>query len=262
MLTLNRLREMKRAGEKIAVLTAYDASFAALAIEAGMDVLLVGDSLGMVLQGRASTLEVSVRDMAYHSRCVRAGAPTALLVTDMPFMSYATPAQAMKNAARLMSQGGANVVKLEGGGWLAETVAQLHERGIPVCAHLGLLPQSIHKLGGYRVQGRDDADAASLLEDARCLDQAGAALLVLECIPSALAAEISRSVSMPTIGIGCGPHCDGQVLVLHDVIGISRKTPRHARNFLINQIDIKYALAAYVAAVKSGEFPGPEHTLA
>ncbi len=262
MLTLTRLRDMKKAGEKIAVLTAYDASFAALAVEAGVEVLLVGDSLGMVLQGRTSTLEVTMRDMVYHSRCARAGAPDALVVADMPFMSYATPVQAMKNAAKLLSQAGAQVVKLEGGRWLAETVAQLHQRGIPVCAHLGLLPQSIHKLGGYRVQGRDDADAARLLEDARCLDQAGAALLVLECIPAALAAEVTRSVSMPVIGIGCGPDCDGQVLVLHDVIGISRKTPRHAENFLINQEDIKSALAAYVAAVKSGEFPGPEHCLA
>lgn len=263
-MTLHRLRAMHTAGEKISMLTCYDASFARLLDEAGVDVLLVGDSLGMVLQGHASTLPVTLDDMVYHTRCVAQGNRHAWVVGDLPFGSYQAGAdQALHSATRLM-QAGAHMVKLEGGGWTADTVRCLVERGIPVCAHLGLTPQSVHALGGYRVQGRDAQAKASLQRHARELAEAGAALLVLELTPSALAAELSASLPIPVIGIGAGPACAGQVLVLHDLLGLgSGKRPRFVRDFTrvpgseagAAGLSIAQAIAAYVAAVKDGSFP-------
>lgn len=257
--SLTKLREMKRTGEKIASLTCYDASFARVLDAAGVEVLLVGDSLGMVVHGRDTTLEVRLADMIYHSAHVARATERGLIVTDMPFMTYATPHQALGNAARLMREGGAQVVKLEGGAWLAETVLLLDSRGIPVCAHLGLMPQSIHKLGGYRVQGRTADAAKTMVDDARSLRDAGAAMLVLECVPRALAAELSTILDIPVIGIGAGAHCDGQVLVLYDILGISGKSPKFSKDFLISKPTIEAAVEDYVRAVKSGEFPTHEH---
>jgi 3-methyl-2-oxobutanoate hydroxymethyltransferase len=258
--TLPRLREMRASGEPIAMLTCYDASFARLLDASGVDCILVGDSLGMVIQGRTDTLPVSVADMAYHTRCVARGLSAAWLVADLPFGSYqAGPVQAFDSAVALM-QAGAKMVKLEGGAWLAPTVAFLVERGIPVCAHLGLTPQSVHALGGYRVQGRSEADAERLLADARALDAAGAAMLVLELVPSALAERVTEAVTMPTIGIGAGNAVSGQVLVLHDMLDVyPGRKPRFVRNFMRGQTDIGSAVAAYVAAVKDRSFPAPEH---
>lgn len=260
-ITLTTLRAMKRAGEKIACLTAYDASFAQLLETAGVELLMVGDSLGMVIQGQDTTLPVSVADMIYHTRNVRRGNTRALVVADLPFMSYASPAQALGNAARLMQEGGAQVVKLEGGAVLVETVRLLTGRGIPVCGHLGLLPQSVHQLGGYRVQSRDALEAQTLLDDAHALEAAGAGLLVVESIPSRLAAEVARSLTIPVIGIGAGPDCDGQVLVLYDMLGITPgKIPKFAKNFLAENSGLREAVQDYVRAVKSGAFPGSMHS--
>lgn len=258
--TLPRLREMRAQGEPIAMLTCYDASFASLLDSQGVDCILVGDSLGMVIQGRADTLAVTVDDMAYHTRCVAHGLSAAWLIADMPFGAYqASPEQAFASAVALM-QAGAKMVKLEGGAWLAPTVAFLVERGIPVCGHLGLTPQSVHALGGYRVQGRSDAEAERLLADARALDAAGAAMLVLELVPSALAGRVTQAVGMPTIGIGAGNATSGQVLVLHDMLDVyPGRKPRFVRNFMQGQPDIAAAIAAYVAAVKDRSFPAPEH---
>ncbi|MDQ3564100.1 MAG: 3-methyl-2-oxobutanoate hydroxymethyltransferase [Pseudomonadota bacterium] len=259
LISTSDLIEMKRRGEKIACLTAYDASFARLADAAGVDILLVGDSLGMVVQGHDSTLGVRLNDMIYHAQLVRRGAPRSLVAVDMPFMSYATPYQALGNAGRLLGESGAQVVKLEGGAWLAATVGLLGARGIPVCGHLGLLPQSINKLGGYRVQGRDPEVAKMIKRDAQALESAGVAMLVLECVPSPLAAEISASATIPVIGIGAGPGCDGQVLVVYDMLGISERLPRFAKNFLAVRAGIEEAFRDYARAVKRGEFPGTEH---
>ncbi len=256
--TLEILQRKKASGEPIASMTAYDATFAAALERSGIDFILVGDSLGMVIQGGDSTLGVTVGDIAYHCRCVHAGAPHTLLVADMPFMSYATIAQALGNAARLLREGNAQMVKMEGGGWLAETVQALDDRGIPVCGHLGLLPQSVHKLGGYKVQGRDEQSAAALLEEARILEQVGARLLVLECVPAALAAQVSRELSIPVIGIGAGAEVDGQVLVLHDALGMNPSMPRFCRDFLAGTGGIEAAFRAYVAAVRERSFPSPE----
>ncbi|HYD77631.1 3-methyl-2-oxobutanoate hydroxymethyltransferase [Ramlibacter sp.] len=260
-LTLHRLRAMHAAGEKIAMLTCYDAAFARLLDGCGVDVLLVGDSLGMVLQGRDSTLPVTLDETAYHTACVARGRETAWLVADLPFGSYhASHEQAVASAARLM-QAGAQMVKLEGGGWTVPLVRCLVERGIPVCAHLGLTPQSVHALGGWRVQGRDDAAAATLLADARELAQAGAAMLVLELVPAALAASVAAALPIPVIGIGAGPGCGGQVLVLHDMLGITPPPrPRFVRDFAADGGGIVDAVRRYVAAVKDGSFPSPEHT--
>lgn len=259
--TLTTLRDMKRTGEKIACLTAYDASFARLIDDAGVEVILVGDSLGMVVQGRETTLPVTVDDIVYHSRCVARGRSRALLMVDMPFMSYATPEQALHNAARLMQEGGAHIVKLEGGAVQADIVRQLTERGIPVCAHLGLQPQSVHKLGGYRVQGREASAAQVMRDDARALQAAGADMLLLECVPVALAAEITLASEIPVIGIGAGPGCDAQVLVLYDMLGITLgKRPKFSKNFMQDNSTPQAAIAAYVQAVKHGAFPAPEHT--
>jgi len=260
--TIATLKGMKHAGEKIACLTAYDYSFAALLERAGLDLVMVGDSLGMTMQGHDSTLPVSVAEMIYHTACVARGVKRALLVGDMPFMSYQkNPEQALANAGRLMRRGGAQVVKLEGGAPMAGTVRFLVERGVPVCGHLGLTPQSVHQLGGYRVQGREAADAERIRSDARALEAAGASLLVLEAVPAALAKTITQELSIPTIGIGAGPDCDGQILVLQDMLGIyPRPSPKFSKNFMEGAASIEDAVKNYVAAVKGRAFPGPEHS--
>ena len=257
--TISTLQAHKAAGEKFAVITAYDASFARVVDEAGIEVILVGDSLGMVLQGNDSTLPVTLDDMAYHTQAVSRGSKQPLIIADMPFGSYANLPQALDSAAELMSAG-AHMVKLEGGQWLLESITALNERGIPVCGHLGLTPQSVNTLGGYRVQGRDAASAEAILLDARAVAAAGASLLVLECVPTDLAALISTELSIPVIGIGAGPNTDAQVLVLHDMLGLSARTPRFVRNFMDGQQSIQAALSAYNEAVKDGSFPGPEHS--
>ncbi len=258
--TLSTLQELNQKGEKIVMLTAYDATFASVAAKAGVEVLLVGDSLGMVVQGHDSTLPVSVADMAYHTACVKRGNSGALIVTDLPFMAYATLEQALVNSGALM-QAGAHMVKLEGGGFLAETVRRLAENGVPVCMHMGLTPQSVNVLGGYKVQGRSEAQARQLRSDAIALEQAGAAMLLLECVPSELAAEITEAVKIPVIGIGAGNATDGQVLVLHDMLGLSLtgRTPKFVKNFMQDQTSIDGAIRAYVAAVKDSSFPAAEH---
>jgi len=258
--TVASLQAMRQAGEKIACLTAYDASFAHLLDEAGVEVILVGDSLGMVVQGQETTVPVTVDDMVYHSRAVARGCRRALLMVDMPFMSYGRPEQALDNAARLMREGHAHMVKLEGGRPQVETVRQLSDRGIPVCAHLGLQPQSVYKLGGFKVQGRGEAAAVDMLEDAKALQAAGADMLLIECVPASLGAGIAVAVEIPVIGIGAGRDCDGQVLVLYDMLGITPgMTPRFVRDFMAESGDIRAALRAYVEAVKTGSFPDAEH---
>lgn len=259
--TLTQLRKFKANGEKIAILTVYDASFASVLDQAGVDILLVGDSLGMVIQGHTDTLPVTVEDMIYHCRHVSRGSQKALLIVDMPFMSYATPTIALDNAARLMREGHAQIVKLEGGTWLIETVQLLTQRGIPVCAHLGLTPQSVHQLGGYRVQGRTEKEAEQLIQDALALEKAGASLLVLECVPAHLAKTVTDSLEIPVIGIGAGIHCDGQVLVLYDMLGITPgKRPSFSKDFLQETHSVAEAVEAFVQAVKTGAFPSDEHT--
>jgi 3-methyl-2-oxobutanoate hydroxymethyltransferase len=258
-LTLHRLREMHAAGEKIVMLTCYDSSFARVLDEAGVDCLLVGDSLGMVLQGEASTVPVTLEQMAYHTRCVARGNRTAWVIGDLPFGSYQeSREQALRSATALM-QAGAHMVKLEGGGWTADTVRFLVQRGIPVCAHLGLTPQSVHALGGYRVQGRSDESALALRQHARELADAGAAMLVLELVPAPLAREVAQSLAIPVIGIGAGVDCGGQVLVLHDMLNLTAgKLPRFVRNFMAGSESIEQAVARYVDAVKDKSFPDPE----
>jgi 3-methyl-2-oxobutanoate hydroxymethyltransferase len=254
------LQHMKGQGEKIACLTCYDASFTRVLEDAGVDVFIVGDTLGMVLKGYESTVPVTMADMIYHAANVARAGRHALRVVDLPFMSYATREQALGNAARLMREGGAHMVKLEGGAAVAGVVEHLARQAIPVCGHIGLLPQSVHKLGGYRVQGRDAAGAEAVLADARALESAGAGMLVIECVPAGLAARVSAAVTIPTIGIGAGPACDGQVLVLYDMLGITPgRRPRFVRDFLTGAGSISAAIAAYVRAVRDGSFPGPEH---
>jgi 3-methyl-2-oxobutanoate hydroxymethyltransferase len=260
-LKLGDIARMRAAGEKIAMLTSYDASFAAMLDRCGVDVVLVGDSLGNVVQGHPTTLTVTLQHMIYHTDCVFRGMKRGFLIADMPFGTYQeSPSQAMRNAAQLMSTG-AQMVKLEGGAYMAETVHFLVERGIPVCAHIGLTPQAVHQLGGYRVQGKGDAAAARMKADALALEQAGAAMMVIEMTPTEVATEITRSLtSCATIGIGAGPNCDGQVLVLHDMIGVfPGKRPRFVKDFIPETGTIEGAVKAYVAAVKNGEFPAPEH---
>lgn len=263
-ITLNTLRKMKQAGEKFVVLTVYDASFAVLLERAGVEVMLVGDSLGMVVQGHDTTVPVTLDDVVYHTALVARGRKTSLLMADMPFMSFADPARALDNAARLMQEGGAQIVKLEGGGQVIPVVEKLASHGVPVCAHLGLQPQAVHKLGGYRVQGRDAKSAEQMLNDAQALQDAGADLLVLECVPAPLAHQITETLSIPTIGIGAGRDCDAQVLVLYDVLGISPgHRPRFSKDFLADlpagDISIEAALRAYVEAVRQQRFPADEH---
>jgi 3-methyl-2-oxobutanoate hydroxymethyltransferase len=260
--TIPKLQERARGGEKLVMLTCYDASFAAISDAAGVDILLIGDSLGMVIQGHDSTLPGTLEETQYHVRAVARGSANALVVADMPFGSFQeSKEQAFRNAARLMAAG-AQMVKLEGGEHVADTVRFLVERGIPVCAHIGLTPQSVHQLGGYRVQGRTEESASRLKADALALEQAGAALLVLELVPARLAAEItSERTSMATIGIGAGPDCDGQVLVLHDMLGLyPRPSPKFSKNFMQGAASPEAAVKAYITAVKSGTFPGPEHS--
>jgi 3-methyl-2-oxobutanoate hydroxymethyltransferase len=259
-LTLDSLRRMKREGERIACLTAYDASFAAAVDLAGTDLVLVGDSLGMVVQGHDTTVPVTVEDMVYHARCVRRGVRRAFLVVDMPFGSYALPEPAFANAVQLMQAGGAAMVKLEGGALQVRTVEFLASRDIPVCAHIGLTPQSIHKLGGFKVQGREEAAASQMLADAHALQEAGADIVLLECVPTSLGRAIAAALSVPVIGIGAGPDVDGQILVLYDILSVTPgRKPRFARDFLAGRGGIVEALAAYVAAVKDGSYPAPEH---
>ncbi len=259
--TLTNLQSLRDKGEKIAVLTCYDASFAALLEANGVDVLLVGDSLGMVLQGHESTLPVTLDEMVYHTACVLRGAKQAFIVADMPFgTSQVSAEKTFAHAARLM-MAGAQMVKLEGGATMVDTISFLTRRGIPVCAHIGLTPQSVNQLGGYRVQGKSDADAQRLLNDAAAVAQAGAGMLLLEAIPALLAAEITAQVSIPTIGIGAGAACSGQVLVLHDMLDIyPGKKARFVKNFMQGANGIADAVAHYVAEVKSGAFPGEEHS--
>ena len=251
---------MKQAAEKIAVLTAYDAAFARLLEAAGVEVALVGDSLGMVVQGREDTLAVTMDDMVYHTSLVARACRRALVVADMPFRSYETAAAAYDNARRLLDEGGAAVVKLEGGAAVAERVAHLTARDIAVCGHVGLLPQSIREYGGYKVQGREETAAAAIVADAEALEAAGAGMIVLECIPRRLAARVTAAVSIPTIGIGAGAECDGQVLVLYDLLGVSARSPRLAKNYLREAADVADALRRYVDEVKRGLFPDDEHT--
>jgi len=258
--TVNTLKEMKQAGEKFTCLTSYDATFAQLVSSAGVEVILIGDSLGMVLQGNDSTLPVTVEDMAYHTQCVANGNQGALLMADMPFMSYATPEQAMENAAILM-QSGAHLVKLEGGDWLVETTRLLSERGIPTCLHLGLTPQTVNKMGGYKVQGRQDQQAEKMITDAVALAEAGADIILLECVPNELANKITEAVDVPVIGIGAGNGTDGQVLVIHDMLGATTgHRPKFVKNFLEGNNSIQAAIENYITDVKSGAFPSEEHT--
>lgn len=259
--TPDSLLALKQAGEKIACLTAYDASFARLLEAAGVELVLVGDSLGMVLQGHDSTRPVTLEQMIYHAAAVARGSRQALRVVDMPWHSYDTPEQALASARRLVEEGGAQLVKLEGGAAVLEQVRRLTGAGIGVCGHLGLLPQSVASPDGYRVQGRDAEGAATIRTDALALQEAGAALLVLECVPAALGAEVSRALRIPVIGIGAGVDCDGQVLVLHDLLGVSSgRRPRFVKDFLVGRGSVAEAVRAYVREVKDGRFPGPEHS--
>ena len=258
--TLPLLTRMAAEGRKIVMLTAYDATLAAAADRAGVDVLLVGDSLGMVVQGRSSTLPVSLDDMLYHTRCVAAARTRALVVADLPFGSYQASAEAAYAASAAAMKAGAAMVKLEGGAWLAPTVAFLATRGIPVCGHIGLQPQAVNMLGGYRVQGKTPDAAEALLTDGGALAAAGAMMLVVECVPRELGDALTRKAGIPVIGIGAGPACSGQVLVIFDALGVTSGRPaRFVRNFMLGHDSIDAALAAYVAAVREGSFPAPEH---
>jgi 3-methyl-2-oxobutanoate hydroxymethyltransferase len=257
--TIPALNALRAAGEKITMLTCYDASFASLMDRCGVEVLLIGDSLGMVCAGYDSTLPVTVADVAYHTASVARGNKSALVLADMPFGSYGTPEQALANAVTLM-QAGAQMVKIEGGAWLAPTIRFLAERAVPVCAHLGLTPQFVHQLGGYKVQGKTEESAERLKRDALALQEAGAALLVLEAIPANLGRDVTAMLAIPTIGFGAGVDCSGQVLVMHDMLGVfpGRKA-KFVRNFMDGQASVEAAVRAYVAAVKDGSFPALEH---
>lgn len=258
-LAITDIAAMKQRGEKITCLTAYDASFSALCDQAGIDILLVGDSLGMVIQGHETTLPVTIEDMVYHSRCVVGARRRAFIIADLPFMTCPSPLLAAQNAALLMQKGGAQMVKLEGA--KLDTVRFLVEQGIPVCGHLGLLPQHINQLGRYQVQGKLPVDADKIVEQAYQLQQAGASLLVLECIPAQLAKTISHELAIPVIGIGAGVDCDGQVLVIYDMLGIGvGKVPRFSKNFMQQAASISEAIVAYQNAVKQGQFPNSEHS--
>ncbi|WGG50990.1 3-methyl-2-oxobutanoate hydroxymethyltransferase [Rugamonas sp. DEMB1] len=257
--TVTTLGTLRAAGEKITMLTCYDASFASLMDRCGVEVLLIGDSLGMVCNGHHSTLPVTVAELAYHTAAVARGSKSAMIVADLPFGAYGTPEQAFANAVQIM-QAGAHMIKIEGGAWLAETVRFLTERAVPICAHIGLTPQSVHQLGGYKVQGKTTESADQLKADALALQAAGASMVVLEAIPSQLGKEVTELLTMPTIGIGAGPDCSGQVLVMHDLLGVfpGRKA-RFVKNFMEGQSSIDAAVGAYVAAVKDGSFPALEH---
>lgn len=260
LLTLPKLLAMKRAGEKISSLTAYDASFSALLDKIGIDIILVGDSVGMVIQGHATTLPVTLEQMLYHTACVCRARKRSFVIADLPFMTYSTPVQAASNAARFIQEAGAQMVKLEGA--RLETISFLVAQGIPVCAHLGLLPQSINLIGEYRTHGKNTADAELLIAQAHDVENAGASLLVLECVPADLAQKISQRLAIPVIGIGAGVDCDGQILVLYDMLNITQgRLPRFAKNFMSGAANIEHAIANYHTAVKEGTFPGAEHSV-
>ena len=259
-ITVSGLLKKKQAGEKITSLTAYDASFAKMFDEQGIDALLIGDSLGMVLQGESDTLPVTIEDIEYHTRSVRKGTERAFVLADMPFMSYATPEQTYANAAKLMAAG-ASMIKMEGGSWLCETIQGLNLRGVPVCGHLGLTPQSVHVFGGFKIQGREADKAEKLLAEAKALEASGNQLLVLECVPSSLGKAVSEALTIPVIGIGAGNDTDGQILVMHDMFGISANyMPKFSKNYLAETGDMRKAVQQYIAEVQSGAFPSPEHS--
>ena len=260
--TILDIKKMKIQGEKITVLTAYDYGMASILDESNIDMILVGDSLGNVVLGYDTTLPVTMEDMLHHTKAVSRAAQNALIVADMPFLSYQiSPEAALANAGRFLKEANAQAVKLEGGREYAETVQKITSAGIPVMAHLGLTPQSIHQIGGYKVQGKKEDAARKIIEDAKILEEAGAFSLVLECIPERLAAEITRSLSIPTIGIGAGVHCDGQVLVINDMLGIyDRFTPKHVKKYANLNLEIKKAVKSYIAEVKNGAFPASEHS--
>lgn len=257
-ISIDHLKSIKASGNKFAAITAYDYSFAKLIDKAEIEVTLVGDSLGNVIQGQKTTIPVTLDEMAYHTKNVARGIQSSLVLSDMPFMSYATVSQALDNAAILM-QAGAQMVKLEGGEWLEETVYALTQRGIPVCSHLGLTPQSVHKLSGFKVQGKDKNGAGKILAEAKILEQAGADLLVVECIPSSLGKELTSAIEIPVIGIGAGADTDGQVLVLQDMLGISDRAPKFSKNYLDQSSSIQNALSTYRKEVLSRAFPEPKH---
>ena len=261
-ITISKLHAMHAEGEKITMLTAYDSTMSALLNRSGVETILIGDSLGNVIQGHSSTTPVTVKQVAYHTECVARANTHAFIIADLPFASYGNPVQALDSAAELM-RAGADMVKLEGGDWQIDIIQYLVERSVPVCAHLGLLPQSVHILGGYRVQGKSKDAASLMLEQAIACEQAGAQMIVLEAIPSSLGKLITESLSIPTIGIGAGVNCSGQVLVLQDMLGISPgKPPKFVKNFMDGHASIEAAIKAYVREVKSGKFPGPEHGFA
>ncbi len=259
-ININTFKKMKEAGEKFASLTAYDYCTAFAVSSEGVEIILVGDSLGMVIQGHDSSLPVTVEDVAYHMRCVKSGNQGAFLMADLPFMSYYSELNTLENSACLMREG-AQMVKLEGGAWLADSTRLLVQHGIPVCAHMGLTPQSVNHLGGYRVQGRDPQKAKTMIEEARVLEDAGASILLLECVPTALGQKITESLEIPVIGIGAGPHTDGQIMVLQDMLGLYPGKPaKFVHNFLAGDTGgVQGAIRAYISAVKSGAFPAPEH---
>ena len=258
--TVSSLKKMKSDGEKIASLTAYDASFAALVDESGTDLVLVGDSLGMVINGHATTVPVTVDQIIYHTQAVKAGLQRAFLLADMPFMSYADKHMALKNATRLMQEGLAHMVKLEGGELQVPTVEYLAERGVPVCAHIGLTPQYVHKMGGFKVQGREAEAAKQMVKEAIQLQDAGADIVLIECVPSSVGKAVTEALEVPTIGIGAGPHCDGQILVLYDILDVTfGRKPRFAKNYMIDGNNCFEAIKQYVSEVKSGAYPAAEH---
>lgn len=259
LVTVNTLAKLKHSGEKFVVISLYDAHMAAMAQRCGVEVVLVGDSLGMTVLGYDSTIPVTMEQMIYHVEAVARGNKKSLIIGDLPFMTYGTPEDALRNCARIM-QAGAHMVKLEGGAWLADTVRKLTERGVPVCAHLGLTPQFVNKFGGFRVQGRTAEGAAQILADAKLMQEAGADLLVLECVPAALAAQISRELRIPVVGIGAGKDTDAQVLVINDILGLTEQPPKFSKNFLLETKDIPSAMQKYVADVKTGIFPGEDNT--
>ncbi|CEP37875.1 MULTISPECIES: 3-methyl-2-oxobutanoate hydroxymethyltransferase [unclassified Halomonas] len=257
--TLSTLQAYKQAGETFSCLTAYDASFAHAASQAGIDVLLVGDSLGMVLQGHNSTLPVTIDDIIYHTRCAARGKGHSLLMVDLPFMSNATTERLLEDAGAVM-RAGAELVKLEGEAWMADGIRELTRRGVPVCAHLGLTPQTVHQLGGYKVQGRDAAQAERIINDAKVLVEAGASVILLECVPASLGKAVTAALDVPVIGIGAGPDTDGQILVMHDVLGVTHgRTPRFVKNFMVEADSIQTAFQRYHEAVKTRTFPAQEH---
>ena len=261
-ITITKLLSMHTEGEKIVMLTAYDSTMSALLNRCGVETILIGDSLGNVVQGHSSTTPVTVEQVAYHTECVARANSHAFIIADLPFASYGDPVQALDSAAQLM-RAGADMVKLEGGDWQIEIIQYLVERSVPVCAHLGLLPQSVHVLGGYKVQGKSNDAATLMREQALACQEAGAQMLVLEAIPSSLGKQITESLAIPTIGIGAGPDCSGQVLVLQDMLGISPgKPPKFVKNFVDGHASIEAAIKAYVREVKTGKFPGPEHGFA